>query len=254
LTTLDRQGIGIDYSVDSEGTGTPVLFTHGFGDTGRVYGPTIAALHPARPAVSWDIRGHGRSDYPDDQGAYTPAAAVGDMVAIIDGIGAEKVILVGHSMGGFLSLDMQRRHPGRVSGLVLIGTGPGYRSDEPRAGWNAYCESTAGRLEAEGDPSGRHRSADGLIRAARGILPQYDSAVVDHLPDIDVPVLLIVGENDKPFLAGMSYMAKKVPDADHVIIEGAGHTPMESHPDRLAAEISRWLSRVDPVPGDSHSG
>jgi pimeloyl-ACP methyl ester carboxylesterase len=196
------------------------------------------------------VRGHGRSDYPTDQSEYSIPHTVGDMAAILDAVGAPQAILVGHSMGGYLSLEFQLRHPERVAGLVLVGTGPGFRKDEARNGWNDICERYATNFESRGieglpkteevDPAA-HRGVDGLIRAARGILRQHDSGVLDHLPQIDVPVLIIVGEKDKPFLAGSEYMATKIPNARHVVIAGAPHAPMLTHTTEFVSELEKFL-------------
>jgi pimeloyl-ACP methyl ester carboxylesterase len=71
---------------------------------------------------------------------------------------------------------------------------------------------------------GHHRSAQGLAHAARGMLAQQDSTVIDSLPSIRVPTLIIVGDRDQPFLAPCEYMAKKIPGARLEVIADAGHS------------------------------
>ena len=90
-----------------------------------------------------------------------------------------------------------------------------------------------------------HRSAAGLAHAARGILRQRDAAVLEHLPAIGVPVLVVVGENDTNFLRGSRYMADKIPGARHVVIPAAGHAPMVSHTDAFAGAVLEFLRGVD---------
>jgi pimeloyl-ACP methyl ester carboxylesterase len=148
-------------------------------------------------------------------------------------------------------MRFQHRFPARVAALVLVDTGPGYRKDEPRAGWNEMCEAYAVAFERDGlaglasaSPevaAASHRSAVGLVHAARGILTQHDSAVVDHLPAIDVPTLVIVGSKDRPFLAGSEYMARKIPGARLVVIDGAGHAPMLTHPAEFESALRDFL-------------
>ena len=70
----------------------------------------------------------------------------------------------------------------------------------------------------------RHRSADGLIGAARGMLIQRDDRVIRSLPEIRVPSLIIVGANDTPFLAAADYMAAKIPLSIRPVIPNAGHS------------------------------
>jgi pimeloyl-ACP methyl ester carboxylesterase len=243
--------------VAGDGGGTPLLLSHGFSATGRMFAPTVAALQAGRRCVTWDLRGHGRSDSPADPSQYSPELVLGDMAAILDAAEIGRAVLLGHSLGGFLSLDFARAHPERVAGLVLVGTGPGYRRDDAREGWNEMCERFARALEERGFDGlpGRseeveasaHRSVDGLVLAARHILTQRDGRVLEHLPAIAVPTVVIVGSDDKQFLAGSEYMASKVPGARRALIEGAGHAPMLSHPDRFLAVVGSFLDEVDQV-------
>jgi pimeloyl-ACP methyl ester carboxylesterase len=248
MATVDRNGVKIHYEV--RGTGPAILVSHGFAASSHMFEGTAAALAASHRVITWDLRGHGRSDYPAEADEYSIPLAVGDMVAILDAAGADRAVLMGHSLGGYLSLELQRTHPERVSALVLIGTGPGYKRDEARDGWNGMAERFAIDLETSGLdalPASEevradvHRSADGLVRAARGILRQHDDRVLVGLPDITVPVLVVVGEGDKPFLAGSEYMAGKIPGAALTVIAGARHAPMITHPDAFCAHIATFL-------------
>jgi pimeloyl-ACP methyl ester carboxylesterase len=241
----------VHHDVVGAGDGAPLLLTHGYASSSHAWKPTVEALASSRRCITWDIRGHGKSDYPEDQAEYSIPLAVEDMAAILDAEDVERAVLVGHSMGGYLSLEFHKRYPERVAGLVLVGTGPGFRKDEARDGWNQICERYATILSSQGfEGLGKsaeldgsvHRNVDGLIRAARGILPQRDASVIDSLPTIAVPTLVIVGEKDRNFLAGSEYMGKKIPGARHVVIEGAPHAPMLTHPDVFLAEVTKFLA------------
>jgi pimeloyl-ACP methyl ester carboxylesterase len=164
-------------------------------------------------------------------------------------------VIAGHSLGGFLSLELQLAHPERVAALVLIGTGPGYRSDGPRAAWNEMVEKTAARFERKGLAAlgdgeevrlAAHRDAHGLARAARGILAQHDGRVIESLPSIAVPTLVVVGEHDTTFLAGSRYMAEKIPGAELAVIAGAGHSPNVTRPAEFHAALERFLRERTP--------
>lgn len=253
--TIERDGVRIYAEEVGAGGGTPVLFSHGFCATGRMFASTVAALAPTRRCLTWDLRGHGRSDHPDDDARYSVGESVDDMLAILDAAAIEQAVLLGHSLGGYLSLELQRLHPERVAALILVGTGPGYRRDDARATWNEMCEDFAVAFEERGFDGlpfrseevqrDAHRSVDGLTRAARHILTQRDARVLEHLPAIDVPTLVVVGEKDRQFLAGSSYMASKIPGARHVVVDGAGHAPMITHPEPFVAEVSAFLDAVD---------
>jgi pimeloyl-ACP methyl ester carboxylesterase len=249
--SLDRDGVRVHYDVRGDGPGTPALFTHGFASSSHAWAPAVDALSATRKCITWDVRGHGKTDYPSDPAKYSIPLAVGDMEAILDAEAVERAVLFGHSMGGYLSLEFVKAHPDRVAALVLVGTGPGFRKDEAREGWNDVCETYASIFENKGfgglRPSAEldasvHRGVDGLIQAARGILRQHDAGVIDNLPNIDVPTLIVVGENDKPFLAGSDYMATKIPGARRVVVPGAPHAPMLTDTDVFVAEVERFLA------------
>ncbi|HEY1621564.1 MAG TPA: alpha/beta fold hydrolase, partial [Streptosporangiaceae bacterium] len=185
---LDRAGTNIYYEIAGNvGAQPPLLLSHGFAESSAMWQPNRAALAAARPVITWDMRGHGRSDSPADPAEYAHAACVADMAALLDSAGAEQAVAGGLSLGGFLSLAFCLQMPERVAGLVLCDTGPGFRSDEARERWNSRALATAGRLERDGlgafgDDSGPaspgHRSASGLALAARGMLAQADSQVI----------------------------------------------------------------------------
>ena len=84
----------------------------------------------------------------------------------------------------------------------------------------------------------------GLALAARGILTQHDSRVIDALPAIRVPTLIVVGEHDAPFLAAADYMAAKIPDATKHILPHAGHAANIDQPRAFDAVVSAFLDRL----------
>jgi pimeloyl-ACP methyl ester carboxylesterase len=252
MPVLARPGGNISYS--STGSGSPpLLLTHGYGATSAMFAANAAALTAANQLVTWDILGHGGSDYPADRACYGAAAALADMAAILDELSVDRAVIGGHSLGGYLSLDFALQHPDRVAGLVLIDTGPGFRNDAARDDWNRRAESTATRLEQQGLAAMRgsaelhadeHRDAAGLIMAARYTLTQQDSHVLDGLPRITAPALVIVGADDAPFLGAADYMAGKIPGAREVVIADAGHAPNISQPELFNAELRAFLDQV----------
>jgi pimeloyl-ACP methyl ester carboxylesterase len=252
MPMLNRPAGGISYQVS--GGGSPaVLLTHGFAATSAMFGANVPALAARHQVVTWDMRGHGASDYPTDAESYSPASAVDDIAALLTSCQAERVVLGGHSLGGYLSLDYTLRFPDRVAGLVLIDTGPGFRNDAARDGWNRRAEGTAARLAERGRAAlgasaelhaGEHRDASGLIMAARYTLTQRDSHVLEGLPRIAVPTLVVVGSDDEPFLAAADYMTAKIPRARKVVIPGAGHAPNVDEPELFDAELREFLTEV----------
>jgi pimeloyl-ACP methyl ester carboxylesterase len=252
MPTLRRDDLGLHFEVS--GDGLPILLTHGFSATSAMFSGTARALLSDYRVVTWDLRGHGSSDSPDDPSLYSSELVMSDMIALLDHLDIERAVVAGHSIGGFLTLKFAVTHPERVSALVLEDTGPGYRSDEAREHWNtsvveAYATVLSERglaglpvgAELHGDA---HRDAVGLIHAARGILVQRDAHVLEALPSIAVPTLVIVGENDTAFVPGSKYMAEKIPGAHLVEIPGAGHAPNLSHPELFDQCLRTFLDDV----------
>src|SRR3984885_16285226 len=231
MPTIDRDGVEIYYEV--HGSGPALLLTHGYSSTSAMWEPQIEALSKRHRLVLWDMRGHGQSDYPQDPAAYSEALTVADMAALLDKVGAASAVVGGLSLGGYMSLAFYRAHPQRVDALLIIDTGPGFKKDDARQAWNKRAHDTGDRFEREGlavlkssspERSGvSHRDATGLARAARGMLTQRDARVIEQLPDIKVPSLVVVGADDTPFLAASDYMAAKIPGARKVVVPAAGH-------------------------------
>lgn len=252
MPKLDRDGVAIHYEVSGEGP--PLLLSHGYSATGAMWAGQVEPFSKHYRLITWDMRGHGRSDYPEDPTAYSEAATVADMAALLDHVGAEQAIVGGLSLGGYMSLAFHLAHPERVRALLIIDTGPGYRNDEAREGWNRNALRTAERYETEGlarlasgSPEMRassHRDARGLALAARGMLAQRDARVINSLPTIIAPSLVIVGADDDPFLAASDYMASKIPGAKKVVIAGAGHAANIDQPETFNAAVLTFLAEA----------
>jgi pimeloyl-ACP methyl ester carboxylesterase len=217
-----------------------------------MWDPNVDALSVDRPVIVWDQRGHGATDAPDDMNRYTEQISVADMAAILDAAGADRVVLGGMSLGGYLSLAFHLGHPQRVAALVLVDTGPGYRNDEARAKWNAWVERRAQQLErGEGraDTSAElaqavHEHPEGLPRAARGVMAQQDARVITSLDSITVPTLVIVGAEDTDFLAGADYMHRHIPNSRKVVIDNAGHAANMDQPEAFNAAVRELLEQL----------
>lgn len=252
MPVLARPAGNLSYNVTGGGS-PPLLLTHGYGATSAMFAPNTAALATGNKVVTWDLPGHGASGSPADPASYSAAAVLTDMAAILDELGHHTAVLGGHSLGGYLSLDFALSHPDRVAGLLLIGTGPGFRNAAAREEWNRRAEATARRLEEQGLAAlsgsaelhgGQHRDAGGLAMAARHTLTQRDAHVMDGLAGITVPTLIVVGSDDKQFHAAADYMAAKIPGARKVVIDGAGHAPNVSQPAEFDACVRTFLDQV----------
>ncbi len=250
---VDRGDIRIRYSVAGEGQGAlPLLLTHGFSASSAMWEPNLAELSAARRVVTWDIRGHGRTVVPANPELYSQDASVEDMAAVLDVCGIQRAAIGGLSLGGFLSLAFYNRFPERVRALLLFDTGPGYRNDDGRQGWNNYALSQAERFERVGlealgnSPEVQHGDHDptGLALAARYILTQHGPEVIESLGSVAVPTLVLVGELDKPFLKAADYMARHIPGAKKVVLPGAGHAANIDQPGGFNQAVEGFLASL----------
>lgn len=257
MPMLDRDGTNIYYDVTGPKDGqVPILLTHGYSASAAMWTGNLPALSKDRQVITWDIRGHAQSDSPEDPALYTEALSVEDMAAILDVVGVQRAVIGGLSLGGYLSLAFNLLYPERVAALMLFDTGPGYRRQEGRDGWNnGMVERSATNYEQRGlDALGsspevaasasRHRDPLGLARAARGIMAQHDSRVIDSLPTISVPTLIVVGANDTNFLAAADVMEAKIPGAQKVVLDDAGHAANIDQPEAFDEAVLEFLAKI----------
>ena len=251
MPKLDRAGVKIHYEV--HGKGPTILLSHGYSSTSRMWDDQVAALKDRYRVIVWDFRGHGETDYPADASQYSEALTVGDMLALLDLAGANKAIVAGLSLGGYMSLAFNASHPERVTALMLFDTGPGFKNDEARAKWNATAKRRAADLDAHGLAAlntsdevrlTRHRDATGLAGSARGMLAQQTDRVIQSLGSVTVPTLVLVGANDTNFIAATDYMAAKIKGSTKVVIPDAGHAANLHQPALFNQAVEAFLAKL----------
>ncbi|MEZ5763272.1 MAG: alpha/beta fold hydrolase [Xanthobacteraceae bacterium] len=252
MPKLNRDGVDIYYEV--HGSGPALILTHGYSATSQMWKGQIEPLAKNHTLILWDMRGHGQSDYPADQSAYSEELTVGDIDALLDKVGAKTAIVGGLSLGGYMSLAYYNKHPERVRALLIIDTGPGFKKDDAREGWNQTARTRADTLEKDGLATLKtgsaerayavHRDALGLAKAARGMLTQRDATVIESLPNIKVPSLVVVGSKDTPFIAASDYMAAKIPGAQKVVIDDAGHASNIDQPKAFNDALVAYLEKL----------
>jgi pimeloyl-ACP methyl ester carboxylesterase len=251
LAQLRRNGTGIHY--ETHGSGAPILLTHGVGATSRMWDEQIEELTDRNRLILWDLPGHGQSEPP--RRAVTAHSLSRDILAILNAVEASRVVLAGLGAGGLMSLRFWHEFPDRVRGLVLIGTMPGLRNGPARQIWNGQVEELAAAVERDGldaleggaevDPR-LHRCPHGLAAAARAILMQNDDGAQTWLAEIDVPVLIIVGSEDKPNLSAAHYMARTIPNARKSVIPRANHAANIHKAAAVNAAIRDFMARLRP--------
>lgn len=220
---------------ESAGEGPSLILTHGFGDSSATWDALWPALARGHCVLRWDLVGHGRSPRPEAAAAYSREVAVDDLGTMIDRVGGEAV-LVGHSLGGYLSLCRAVTKPMGVRALVLLSTGPGYRDPTARERWNRGVRRVAERFE--------------LPPVACRLVEQHDDLVIANVSRIRVPVLLVCGEEDRAYHAGLRFLEGRLPDARLALVPGAGHHPHCSHAGPVLSVVEEFLRGLaPPTPG-----
>jgi 2-succinyl-6-hydroxy-2,4-cyclohexadiene-1-carboxylate synthase len=259
------------HDAELHGRGVPVLFSCASCTTGENWRSQVAPLTAAGARVMlWDYRGHGRSDAPEDPGAYDFDQVVADLGSVLDWASPdEPAVLAGLSFGGLASLHFALRNPGRVRGLLLVASGPGFKNPKAAARWQAQADRTADLLAKWGLEAflrgragatciGRDPQLPAARVAAQAIVAQNPLAVgaftrevggaapsvIDELPSIDKPALIVVGEEDEVYHRAAEVMAAKLPRATRKTIPGAGHIVNIEAPQEFNATAIRFLEEL----------
>lgn len=257
MTELEVDGARVHYDVTEPSSPpagatarSPLLLTHGLWMDSGMWGANVAPLALSRRVVTWDLRGHGRTETELDERLYTEDLCLRDMVGILDALDAPRAVLGGHSLGGYLTLAFTLRHPERVDAVVLCATGPGFRDPIARERWNRRVReesaSSVGGSKSRRFPAGGTGESfrpDAAL-AAQGIAVFRDSHVIDSLTSIQVPALVIVGDRDRAFAGASRYLAAKIPDARLVVLADAGHAPNLDQPRMFDEAVETFLDTV----------
>ncbi|HXG91439.1 MAG TPA: alpha/beta hydrolase [Blastocatellia bacterium] len=253
-------GINIDYR--DEGAGLPVLFIHAFPLNQTMWDDQVAALKNICRAITLDLRGFGGSDVPD--GPYSMDQMAADVRELMKKLGIDRAVLVGLSMGGYISLAFYRDYPEAVSAMVLADTRATLDTSEGRE----RRIKSAERVEREGARAivddmvplalaaatvehrpdivermramGEANSPKGIAAAQRGMAERADSTAL--LSSMNFPVLIIVGSEDKLTpVAEAEALRSRIPNAGFHIIEGAGHLSNLERPDEFNAALIDFI-------------
>ncbi|HUB76872.1 MAG TPA: alpha/beta fold hydrolase [Solirubrobacteraceae bacterium] len=242
----------VAYTISGQESGrAPLLLTHGFGASRAMWAPNLDALGAKRRVITWDLPGHGASSA---AGELSHDRCIADMLELLDELPTERAVIGGMSLGGYLSLLLCARHPERVAALLLVDSGPGFRDDAAREGWNAWVAALADELDARGPGALREGpesiNADhaaggaGLAAAARAILTQRDAEAFESLERVAAPTLVVVGAEDDRFLPAAEAMTRRIPGARKVVLEEAGHAANMDQPAEFDRVVNGFLEEL----------
>ncbi len=230
------------------GQGPPdFLCLHGLVDTLEIWDRVVGPLEQRGRVIRFDQRGHGESGAPD--GPYTREDLAADVVGVLDQLGVERAILVGHSMGGIVSMATALAHPDRVAGLVLLGTAS--HCSGKVADWyekialSGERDGTAGLARRIYGPSSDrevHGDARGIAHVTRMLKSLYEDPLTPKLEGVRCPVLLVVGEKDPMGPKASEIIRTALPNGVLHVLPGCGHWTHVEAPDPVVALLDRWLS------------
>ena len=248
---------GINLYYEDNGSGFPILFTHGYTGTTKSWGGQVAAFTKKYRFITYDVRGHSQTDAPDDISKYTLDIVIEDMYQLLRHLGIQKAVVGGLSLGGYLTLHFYNQHPDMAAAIILIDTGPGYRTPEKAEEWNRTGLEMANILETQGmkgfmesiyssgniapDVMMKH-SPKGLSNIRRGVM--INPWGLDILPNVKVPALIICGDRDDAYMAATDYMAKKIPGAKKMIVADAGHGVNRDQPKVFESTVLDFLDSL----------
>ena len=251
-----------------------LLLVHGFTGAKEDFADHVDDL----AALGWhvvapDLRGHGASPHPDGEEAYSLDVFAADVAELVDALGWDRFVLLGHSMGGMVAQVYALEHGDRLDGLVLMDTSHGPVELMERAmveagrdvvragGMTALVEATrdsSGVLESPAHlrvlaerpgyaEFGEKKTLDAapamFLAMTAELFDQPDR--LDGLAGLDVPTLVIVGEQDEPFIEPSQRMANAIKGARLEVIADAGHSPQFENPSAWLTALTAFLEEVD---------
>ena len=251
---------------ETAGTGTPFVMIHAGVADSRQWDNEFASFAQGYQVVRYDMRGYGKSEPANGEFSH-----MSDLVSVLNALELqEPLVIMGCSMGGELAMDFALTHPSRVKGLIMVGSGPsGLELDVPALAKFAEAEKAyqAGDLDLVAEIEtqiwfdGTNRTPEQVNQAMRKLayemnrkaldyefkelgkrLPNTETPAFDRLTDLNIPVLVIVGAHDTPYiLTAADYMIEKLPSAQKVRIEDAAHLLNMDQPHEFQTIVKAFL-------------
>ena len=263
---------GVNLYYEEVGGGRPLVFVHEFAGDCWSWQPQVRFFARRYRTIAFNARGYPPSDVPLDPAAYSQQQAADDIKGVLDHLAIPKAHVVGLSMGGYATLHFGLSYPERALSLVVAGAGYGSGA---RGTHRADCELVARRLETEGmepvaefygrgptrvqfmekDPVGwqefRDRlaagSAQGHALTLRGVQMRRPSIydLGDRMAKLEVPTLIMTGDEDEPCLEPGLYMKRTIMTAGLAVLPKSGHAINLEEPDLFNRAVLDFVTAVD---------
>ncbi len=265
---------GVSLYYEEIGQGTPLVFVHEFAGDAASWDPQVRFFARRYRVIAYNARGYPPSDVPGDVSAYSQDRAADDIRSVLDGLGIARAHVCGLSMGGYATLHFGLRHPSRALSLVVAGAGYGSVAAE-RERFRQDSALTARRLEQDGmkavaefyargptrvqfldkDPQGWREfydrlaagSAQGHALTLRGVQMTRPSVyeLGDRLARLEVPTLIMTGDEDEPCLEPALFLKRTIPTAGLLVMAKAGHAINLEEPDLFNRAVLDFLTAVE---------
>ncbi len=246
----------IDLYYEEYGQGRPVIFLHGFPFDHTIWQPLVPLLEQDARLILPDLRGFGKSPVPE--GVYTMREMAEDVVRLMDHLEIGKAVVVGHSMGGYVSLAFAHAYPNRLCGLALVATQAAADNPEKRQSRLRQASSAQRRgprvvVKAMAPHMTPHTElvqplvelmmstdSKGIVGALRGMAHRQD--MTGELSRMNIPAVVVAGEADQLLSMGnMETMAQMLPKSWMVTIPGGGHMLMMEAPEQVADALRQLI-------------
>jgi pimeloyl-ACP methyl ester carboxylesterase len=265
---------GVRLYYEEAGSGTPIVFVHEFGGNYRSWEAQMRFFSRRHRVLTYAARGYAPSDIPAEVARYSQRIACDDIAAVMDAAGIDRAHVVGLSMGGFATLHFGLNHPQRAHSLVAAGAGYGAEkqheayfrqvsldvaSQFEALGAEAFAETyalAAARIEFQNkDPRGwqefktelKKHSPLGAANTMRGV-----QALRPSIYDLEagframqVPTLVIVGDEDDHCLQPGLYLKRTIPACGLVVMAKTGHACNIEEPDLFNQHVADFIARVE---------
>jgi 3-oxoadipate enol-lactonase len=265
---------GVKLYYEETGSGTPILFVHEYSGDWRSWEPQMRFFARRHRCITYSFRGYPGSDVPEKLSMYSQQHAVDDAKHVLDHLKIAKAHVVGLSQGAFATAHFGRCYPDRALSLTLAGVGSG-AGREGHEQFKANAQAMAKKIRSDGmkkyaesltgnptrsrfkqkDPRGfaefiRHLGEHPDVGSAntmenyQGKRPSlYDFE--DAWKKLDVPTLIISGDEDEPCLQPSLYLKRVLPNAGLAIFAKTGHTVNIEEPDAFNREVWNFIALVE---------
>jgi pimeloyl-ACP methyl ester carboxylesterase len=267
---------GVKLYYQEVGTGTPMVFVHEYAGDYRTWEPQLRYFGRAHRCVTYSQRGYPPSDIPNDPARYSQDVARDDVIALMDALGILQAHVVGHSMGAYIALHVGMRYPQRCLSITAAGCGWGSSPDAAqREGMKVLAAETGKIFAEQGIAKAAATYADAPMRQThkhkdpRGwaefahMLAEHSAEGHAHtmlnlqlkrptlwemeqdLKSLNLPLLVIVGDEDHPCLDGSLFLKRTVPTAGLLVVPRSGHTITSEEPAVFNAAVAELLAAAE---------